>query len=166
MRSSALTVRYGKTVAVGEVNLEIAANEVLALIGPSGCGKSTFLRSLNRMNDTVPTASVSGQVELDGASIYGAGIDPVLVRKRVGMVFQQPQPFPSSIFDNIAYAAPGRRNPLTPGRRPNASNERSARPTSGDEVKDRLTNRARAFPAASSSACASLARSPSSPRSS
>jgi phosphate transport system ATP-binding protein len=104
MRSRGLTVRYGKTVAVGDVSLDVDANQVLALIGPSGCGKSTFLRSLNRMNDAVPSASVSGQVDLDGASIYGPHVDPVLVRQRVGMVFQRPNPFPSSIFDNIAYA--------------------------------------------------------------
>jgi phosphate transport system ATP-binding protein len=104
MRSSGLTVRYGQTVAVHDVSIEVAANQVLALIGPSGCGKSTFLRSLNRMNDAVPNVSVSGRVELDGASIYDANIDPVLVRQRVGMVFQRPNPFPSSIFSNVAYA--------------------------------------------------------------
>jgi phosphate transport system ATP-binding protein len=104
MRSRGLTVRYGKTAAVGDVSLDVNAHQVLALIGPSGCGKSTFLRSLNRMNDAVPSASVSGHVEIDGASIYGPDIDPVLVRQRVGMVFQRPNPFPSCIFDNVAYA--------------------------------------------------------------
>lgn len=104
MRASGLTVRYGEKVAVRDVNLDVRACEVLALIGPSGCGKSTFLRSLNRMNDTVVGASISGRVELDGSSIYGADVDPVLVRQRVGMVFQRSNPFPKSIFENVAYA--------------------------------------------------------------
>lgn len=104
MRATGLTVRYGGKVAVQDVTLDVHAREVLALIGPSGCGKSTFLRSLNRMNDTVLGASVSGGVELDGAPIYGPGVDPVLVRKRVGMVFQRSNPFPKSIFENVAYA--------------------------------------------------------------
>src|ERR1019366_3415087 len=103
MRARHLTVRYGGTAAVTDVNLDVPAKQVLALIGPSGCGKSTFVRSLNRMNDTVPGASVSGDVQLDGESICGAEIDPVLVRKRVGMVFQRASPFPTSIFENVAY---------------------------------------------------------------
>jgi phosphate transport system ATP-binding protein len=104
MRSTGLSVRYGRNLAIRDVSLDIRSKQVLALIGPSGCGKSTFLRSLNRMNDVVPNVSVSGQVELDGASIYGPRIDPVLVRQRVGMVFQRPNPFPASIFENVAYA--------------------------------------------------------------
>ena len=104
MRACGLTVRYGDKTAVDDVSLDVRACEVLALIGPSGCGKSTFLRSLNRMNDTVAGASVSGRVELDGSSIYGMDIDPVLVRQRVGMVFQRSNPFPKSIFENVAYA--------------------------------------------------------------
>ena len=104
MRARGLTVRYGDKIAVNEVDLDVHGCEVLALIGPSGCGKSTFLRSLNRMNDTVAGASVSGRVELDGSSIYGTDIDPVLVRQRVGMVFQRSNPFPKSIFENVAYA--------------------------------------------------------------
>jgi phosphate transport system ATP-binding protein len=103
MRARNLTVRYGPIVAVTDVSLDVPARQVLALIGPSGCGKSTFLRSLNRMNDTVPGAVVSGDVELDGQSICGTEIDPVLVRKRVGMVFQRASPFPTSIFENVAY---------------------------------------------------------------
>jgi phosphate transport system ATP-binding protein len=103
MRSQSLTVSYGEKVAIKDVTLEVRENEVLALIGPSGCGKSTFLRSLNRMNDTVPGVSVAGQVELDGEPIYGPEVDPVLVRRRVGMVFQKSNPFPKSIFDNVAY---------------------------------------------------------------
>jgi phosphate transport system ATP-binding protein len=103
MRAQGLTVRYGQTVAIKNVTINIHAGEVLALIGPSGCGKSTFLRSLNRMNDTVPGVAVEGQVELDGEPIYGPQVDPVLVRRRVGMVFQKSNPFPKSIFENVAY---------------------------------------------------------------
>jgi phosphate transport system ATP-binding protein len=103
MRASGLTVRYGEKVAIKDVNIDVHTNQVLALIGPSGCGKSTFLRSLNRMNDTIPGIAVSGQVELDGERVYGAEVDPVLVRRRVGMVFQRSNPFPKSIFENVAY---------------------------------------------------------------
>jgi phosphate transport system ATP-binding protein len=103
MRAHGLSVRYGEKVGIKDVSIEVHANEVLALIGPSGCGKSTFLRSLNRMNDTVPGIAVEGQVELDGERIYGPDVDPVLVRRRVGMVFQRSNPFPKSIFENVAY---------------------------------------------------------------
>ncbi|HEY3818974.1 MAG TPA: phosphate ABC transporter ATP-binding protein PstB [Polyangiaceae bacterium] len=103
MRASDLTVKYGEKVAIRDVSIEVRSNQVLALIGPSGCGKSTFLRSLNRMNDTVPGVSVTGQVHLDGEAIYGPDVDPVLVRRRVGMVFQRSNPFPKSIFENVAY---------------------------------------------------------------
>jgi phosphate transport system ATP-binding protein len=103
MRASGLTVRYGEKVAIKDVDIEVHATQVLALIGPSGCGKSTFLRSLNLMNDTVPGVSVTGQVELDGEPIYGPDVDPVLVRRRVGMVFQRSNPFPKSVFENVAY---------------------------------------------------------------
>jgi phosphate transport system ATP-binding protein len=103
MRATGLTVRYGEKVAIHDVSIEVHAKQVLALIGPSGCGKSTFLRSLNRMNDTVPGVSMEGQVELEGEMIYGPDIDPVLVRRRVGMVFQRSNPFPKSIFENVAY---------------------------------------------------------------
>ncbi len=103
MRARELWVRYGDKVGIQDVTIDVHANEVLALIGPSGCGKSTFLRSLNRMNDTVPGIHVEGQVELDGDHIYGPDVDPVLVRRRVGMVFQRSNPFPKSIFENVAY---------------------------------------------------------------
>ena len=103
MRARSLWVRYGEKIGIKDVTIDINANEVLALIGPSGCGKSTFLRSLNRMNDTVPGIKVEGQVELDGDHIYGLDVDPVLVRRRVGMVFQRSNPFPKSIFENVAY---------------------------------------------------------------
>jgi len=103
MRAQGLAVRYGDKIAIKDVTIDVHANQVLALIGPSGCGKSTFLRSLNRMNDTVPDVSVTGHVELDGEAIYGPDVDPVLVRRRVGMVFQRSNPFPKSIFENVAY---------------------------------------------------------------
>lgn len=94
---------YGDFKALKDINIDIKANKVTALIGPSGCGKSTFLRILNRMNDLIDGSRVVGKVELDGVDIYGKEIDVVALRKRVGMVFQQPNPFPKSIYDNIAY---------------------------------------------------------------
>ncbi len=98
-------VFYAEKQAIFGVDLDVANNEVIAMIGPSGCGKSTFLRCLNRMNDTIPICRVSGSVMLDGDDIYAADQDPVLLRARVGMVFQKPNPFPKSIFDNVAYGA-------------------------------------------------------------
>jgi phosphate transport system ATP-binding protein len=98
-----LTVCYGAKRALGPVTMDIAEKHVTALIGPSGCGKSTFLRSLNRMNDLVLGCRVEGEVVLDGQPIYGPGVDPVEVRRRVGMVFQKSNPFPKTIFDNVAY---------------------------------------------------------------
>ncbi len=98
-----LNVYYGKFRALANVNLAVPVNKITALIGPSGCGKSTLLRSLNRMNDLVPAARVEGEVLLDGANIYAPGVDVVDVRRRVGMVFQRPNPFPKSIYDNVAY---------------------------------------------------------------
>jgi phosphate transport system ATP-binding protein len=98
-----LRVSYGKKLAVRDVNLDIRANAVTALIGPSGCGKSTILRCFNRMNDLVPSARVEGSILLDGEDINDPGVQPVEVRRRVGLVFQRPNPFPMSIFDNVAY---------------------------------------------------------------
>ena len=96
-------VRYGDIHAVRNVSLDIHKNEVLALIGASGCGKTSFIRCLNRMNDSVDNAVVSGRITIDGDDVYGADIDPVALRARVGMVFQEPNPFPRSIYDNVAY---------------------------------------------------------------
>ena len=96
-------VFYGEKQALFDVNLDINENEVTSLIGPSGCGKSTFLRSLNRMNDTIDICRVAGQITLDGDDIYDKKIDVVHLRARVGMVFQKPNPFPKTIFDNVAY---------------------------------------------------------------
>lgn len=96
-------VYYGDACAIKGVNLDIGCNEVVAMIGPSGCGKSTFLRCLNRMNDTVASCRVEGAITLDGTNIYDPSVDVVPLRARVGMVFQKPNPFPKSIFDNVAY---------------------------------------------------------------
>jgi len=103
MRTENVDVFYGDKQAIYDVSLDIGNNEVIAMIGPSGCGKSTFLRCLNRMNDTIPTCRVSGSMTLDGEDLYGADLDPVLLRARVGMVFQKPNPFAKSIYDNVAY---------------------------------------------------------------
>lgn len=97
-----MNLHYGTFHALKDINMEIPANEITAFIGPSGCGKSTFLKSLNRMNDLVEGCKITGQIELDGEDIYG-NIDVNLLRKRVGMVFQNPNPFPMSVYDNIAY---------------------------------------------------------------
>lgn len=103
MRGEKVTVHYGAKQALHAVNLDIVEKQVTALIGPSGCGKSTFLRCLNRMNDTVESARVGGKITLDGEDIYHPDIDVVELRARVGMVFQKPNPFPKSIFENVSY---------------------------------------------------------------
>jgi phosphate transport system ATP-binding protein len=98
-----LSVSYGKTPAIKDVSFEIYRNMVTAIIGPSGCGKSTFIRTLNRMNDLVPSAKVEGEVLYHGVDLYAPKVDPVQVRRRIGMVFQKPNPFPKSIYDNVAW---------------------------------------------------------------
>ncbi len=103
MRSEKVTVHYGPKQALYDIDLDVEENQVTALIGPSGCGKSTFLRCLNRMNDTIDIAKVGGKITLDGEDVYDPAIDVVELRARVGMVFQKPNPFPKSIFDNVAY---------------------------------------------------------------
>jgi phosphate transport system ATP-binding protein len=103
MHSIGLNAWFGTKQALKDINLPISANAVTAIIGPSGCGKSTFVRTLNRMHELVPNAKTSGQVLLDGENIYGPNVDPVMIRRRVGMVFQKPNPFPTmSIYDNVA----------------------------------------------------------------
>jgi len=137
MRSDNLEVFYGTLRAIKGVNLHVVANEITALIGPSGCGKSTFLRALNRMHDLTPTARVQGAVLLDDQNIYNGGIDLVRLRQRVGMVFQRPNPFPKTIFENVAYGlrVQGNTNP----RELAEIVERSLRGAAlWDEVKDRL----------------------------
>lgn len=103
MSVSNVDVFYAEKQAIFGVDLDIAQNEVISMIGPSGCGKSTLLRCLNRMNDTIPICRVTGDITLDGEDIYGKDNDPVLLRARVGMVFQKPNPFPKSIYENVAY---------------------------------------------------------------
>jgi len=103
MMTRHLNFYYGNFRALEDVTLDFQSNQATALIGPSGCGKSTFLRCLNRMNDLIPLIRVEGEVLLDGDPIYGQGVDVVEIRRRVGMVFQKPNPFPKSIFENVAY---------------------------------------------------------------
>ena len=103
MRARKVSVFYGDKQALFDIDLDIGEKMVTALIGPSGCGKSTFLRCLNRMNDTIDIARVTGAIELDGEDVYKSGIDVVELRARVGMVFQKPNPFPKSIYENVAY---------------------------------------------------------------
>ncbi len=144
MRAVDLTVRYGEKEALQKSSLEVYANRVLALIGPSGCGKSTFLRSLNRMNDTIEGAQIGGQVLLEGRDIYAPEVDPVIVRRHVGMVFQRPNPFPKSIFENVAYGLRLGGKSDGPGIRDAV--ERALRQAAlWDEVKDRLDESALAM---------------------
>jgi phosphate transport system ATP-binding protein len=103
IKSKKISVFYGDKKALDSINLEIPEKKVTSLIGPSGCGKSTFLRCLNRMNDTIDICRVEGDIFIDEKNIYEKGLDPVLLRARIGMVFQKPNPFPKSIFDNVAY---------------------------------------------------------------
>ena len=127
---------YGSKQALSNVTLPIRERQVTALIGPSGCGKTTFLRTLNRMNDLIPGTRVEGEAIMDGDNIYGTGIDVVRLRQRVGMVFQRPNPFPSSIFDNVAY---GLRAQRKSGHSIPETVEESLRgAVLWDEVKDRL----------------------------
>jgi phosphate transport system ATP-binding protein len=132
-------VAYGGVTAVKGVSMDIGHKEVTALIGPSGCGKSTLLRCLNRMNDLIPNAEVSGELLYLGEDLYGDGVDPVQVRKLIGMVFQKPNPFPKSIYDNVAFG------PRILGRKENLDEtvERALRSAAlWDEVKDRLKDNA------------------------
>src|SRR5271157_950164 len=103
VRVEKLNFYYGKKIALSNISMSIQDRRITALIGPSGCGKSTFLRCLNRMNDTIGGIRVEGRVEFDGQDIYAPGTDVVELRRRIGMVFQRPNPFPQSIFDNIAF---------------------------------------------------------------
>ena len=135
LETEGLWVRYGDKAAVKDITLKIPKNRVVAFIGPSGCGKSTLLRCFNRMNDLVPAARVEGTVRYRGENLYGPDVDPVDVRRRIGMVFQKPNPFPKSIYDNVAFGAKingfqGNMDELV---------ERSLRQAAlWDEVKDRL----------------------------
>jgi phosphate transport system ATP-binding protein len=134
-----INVYYGEHKAIRNVTLDLHVNEITALIGPSGCGKSTFIRCLNRMNDLIPTARVEGSIVYHGEDLYASNIDPVQVRKRIGMVFQKPNPFPKSIYDNIAFG------PRVMGMKGDMDEivERALRRGAlWDEVKDRLKTNA------------------------
>ncbi|MDQ4108960.1 MAG: phosphate ABC transporter ATP-binding protein, partial [Actinomycetota bacterium] len=134
-----VTVRYGGVPAVRDITFDVAGNEITALIGPSGCGKSTLIRCLNRMNDLVATASVEGSVYYHGQDLYSDKVDPVEVRKLIGMVFQKPNPFPKSVYDNIAFG------PRVIGMKGDMDEivERALRRAAlWDEVKDRLKENA------------------------
>jgi phosphate transport system ATP-binding protein len=129
---------YGRTQALKDISIRIQPHVVTAFIGPSGCGKSTFLRTLNRMNDIIPGTRVEGQVRIDDADIYAPGVDVVQLRRRVGMVFQKSNPFPKSIFENVAYGL--RINGMVSSRAQLAQDveESLRRAALWDEVKDRL----------------------------
>src|ERR1700675_3310588 len=139
MTARGVNVHYGDKHAVKNVNLDIGRNQVLALIGPSGCGKSTFLRCLNRMNDTIPSAHVSGRITLDGQNIYDRQQDVAQLRARVGIVFQKPTPFPHSVYANVAYGP--RIHGLTKTRADMDELVQNSLARAGlwDEVKDRLS---------------------------
>jgi phosphate transport system ATP-binding protein len=134
-----VNVFYGTKQAIEDVSIDIATEHVTSFIGPSGCGKSTFLRALNRMNDTIPGCRVTGEITLDGVDIYGGEMDVVQLRARVGMVFQKPNPFPKSIYENVAYG------PRIHGLAPTKSDmdaivaKSLRRAGLWDEVKDRLS---------------------------
>src|SRR5688572_29397181 len=136
MEAEQLNVFYGDFHAVHDVNLQFGKNEITALIGPSGCGKSTVLRCLNRMNDLVVGARVEGRVTYHGKNIYDKGVDPIAVRTHIGMVFQKPNPFPKSIYDNIAYG------PRVTGMKVDSMDDLVEQALNGaalwDEVKDKL----------------------------
>ena len=138
MTSRNVSVMYGDKMGIEDVNLDIGKNEVLAMIGPSGCGKSTFLRCLNRMNDTVDICRVTGTIRLDGEDVHDPRLDVVQLRARVGMVFQKPNPFPKSIYDNVAYGP--RIHGLAEGRRETDAIVQRSLEKAGlwNEVRDRL----------------------------
>jgi phosphate transport system ATP-binding protein len=140
MRAQSLDAYFGSTHAVHGVSLEFPLNEVTAIIGPSGCGKSTFLRCLNRMHETVPLARVEGTVEFHGQDIYADGVDPIALRRHVGMVFQRPTPFPTmSIRDNVAAGLRAQPNTKLSNAQVDEIVERALREAAlWDEVKDRL----------------------------
>jgi len=134
-----LSVFYGDTPAVKSITLTIPSRRVVAFIGPSGCGKSTFLRAFNRMNDLIPSARVTGEVLFRGLNLYDPTVDPVEVRRRIGMVFQKPNPFPKSIFDNVAF---GLRINGFRGKLADKVEESLQQAALWDEVKDRLNDNA------------------------
>lgn len=155
---------YGENHALKDINLDIKTNKITAFIGPSGCGKSTYLKSLNRMNDLIPDCKITGRFLLDGEDIYADGVDTNVLRRRIGMVFQKPNPFPMSIYDNIAYG------PRVHGIKSKAKLDRIVEESLigaavFDEVKDRLHKSALSLSAVSSRESVSQEQSPFSLRS-
>lgn len=138
MKTENLSVFYGENQALYDINLEIHTNQVTALIGPSGCGKSTFMRCLNRMNDYVEGCRVAGKVRLDGFNIYKDTVDTILLRQKVGMVFQKPNPFPKSIYENVAYGPKIHKLTETREELDNLVQKTLKRVGLWDEVSDRL----------------------------
>ncbi|WP_294190362.1 phosphate ABC transporter ATP-binding protein PstB [uncultured Sphingomonas sp.] len=140
MTASHVDVSYGTNHAIRDVSIDVYREDVTAFIGPSGCGKSTFLRSLNRMNDTIPTARVSGDIRLDGEDIYAREMDVVQLRARVGMVFQKPNPFPKSIYENVAYGPKIHGLAQSKGELDRIVERSLSRAGLWNEVKDRLSD--------------------------
>ncbi|HEV2741428.1 MAG TPA: phosphate ABC transporter ATP-binding protein PstB [Candidatus Elarobacter sp.] len=138
VRVKDLNVYYGSNHAIRDASLDVEEKRVTALIGPSGCGKSTFLRAINRLHDLTPSARVTGIVEVDGVNVYSRDVDPIVMRRRVGMVFQRPNPFPMSIFDNVAFGlrVNGERDSA---RIEEVVEESLRRAVLWDEVQDRLS---------------------------
>ncbi|MGV6802747.1 MAG: phosphate ABC transporter ATP-binding protein PstB [Ruegeria sp.] len=138
IKAQGVQVHYGDTHAIRDVNIEIDDKAVTAFIGPSGCGKSTFLRCLNRMNDTIESCRVQGKIQIDGEDIYDKRVDPVQLRAKVGMVFQKPNPFPKSIYDNVAYGPRIHGLARTKAELDEIVEKSLRRGAIWDEVKDRL----------------------------
>ena len=138
MTARNVNVFYGTKKAIDDVSIDVDRENVTAFIGPSGCGKSTFLRTLNRMNDTIPSARVEGAIELDGENIYSPAMDVVQLRARVGMVFQKPNPFPKSIYENVAYGPRIHGLAANKGELDQIVERSLKRAGLWDEVKDRL----------------------------
>jgi len=141
VRTEAFSIFYGRNEAVKKVTMDIGARRVTAIIGPSGCGKSTLLRAINRMNDLIPNCSTTGKMIFDGEEIYQPRIDVVALRRRIGMVFQKPNPFPKSIFDNVAYG-PRLHGVAKRSELEEIVEKSLVRAALWDEVKDRLANSA------------------------
>jgi phosphate transport system ATP-binding protein len=137
LRAEAYSFWYGRQQALFEVSLDVTPNAITALIGPSGCGKSTFLRSVNRLQELLPATRHTGDLLLDGASVFARGVDPVDLRRRIGMVFQRPNPFPKSVFDNVAYG-PRVSGAAADAELPEIVERSLRRAALWDEVKDRL----------------------------
>lgn len=140
--SKDLDLFYGEKQALNQINIEFYEKEITALIGPSGCGKSTFLRTLNRMNDLIPGVKINGEVRFNGQDIYGSSMDVVMLRKQMGMVFQQPNPFPFSIYDNVTYGLRLQQQAYTKEELDQIVEESLKAAAVWDDVKDKLNKSA------------------------